>query len=608
MKFRIPAFLLAGLVVGLALAVGWDRLFDGDPARGKTPDRITLRIEVVDEDSRPVPGAVVRVARQEEGQEGAPPAAAFAVHRCDASGRCEVRLPEVLHEVRAGAPDVGTSGRIRVTPDRARPELRAILIARARLRGVVLDERGAPVAGARVRAKDVLNFAAVPWPETPEPVFTDREGRYSMLVDGAGAYEVHAESGDRRTGVEQVVGAEDGDQEIPLHLAGALEIRGTFRSAEGTPVTAGRIRAWPLDQSKVRKPFHGHGSVVSTEVAPDGSFRLPAALPGDWIVVGDDESAGVAYREMVVDAREPLVAVDLVAVPRVTISGRVLDLSGRPLADVLVSAEAEELPGRLRLAGPDSGMIFISLSAQSRADGSFVLRVAPGVRHRVEVTPGVDPSRSHVVAAGVAPGTAGLELRWDPFAGLGDAPRTTLAGFLVRSGGEPVREFDVIVLVEEGRAAWRMLLRREFRDPEGKFRIEGLPAERRYALHLFGDRFTEHLLAALDLVLPPEGWDRRVEVQEPASVAVSIVPEGDGFPLYSRLDLVPEVSAGCGHVYPFLLIEEGSPLVFEGIAAGRHRLQVVRIGVTGPVVVVDLVPGERKEVTLVAPPCRRAPK
>lgn len=144
--------------------------------------------------------------------------------------------------------------------------------AGGRLEGQVVDEGGAPVAGARVEV-----FASDA-PDRAREAITDERGVWSVegLPPGPARVVVHREG---REPVEvRVEVRDDAAVVVPLALGASLpqgEIRGTVQGADGRPLAGASVRILPADVDRTTDEDGG----FEVEVPP-GRYTVEVRAPG----------------------------------------------------------------------------------------------------------------------------------------------------------------------------------------------------------------------------------------------------------------------------------------------------------------------------------------
>jgi hypothetical protein len=233
----------------------------------ETNDDFTLDGVAVDAAGKPIPFARL-IARDLEG-------AVVAAGRCDEDGKFALaghssRL--VIVYALAGQRR-GMAGPLDV--DRDRP-LRMVLAPAGRVRGVLVDDRGVPIAGADVTATlDVLADAEVPEQDgfrSPR-TSTDAAGQFTLEVPAPGAWTVSAQLGKESATVPyfQVLG---GTRDIILRL-------GDYGGAHEADIEG--------DGGQWQVPLFANlteAGLVVLAATPDGSL-----LPGDVILKVDGHPA-----------------------------------------------------------------------------------------------------------------------------------------------------------------------------------------------------------------------------------------------------------------------------------------------------------------------------
>ncbi len=189
----------------------------------------------------------------------------------------------------------------------------------ATLSGDVVDEQGAPVAGATL----------VVMPRGSEPVASDTRGHFEIrALRTDRTYRLEA----RHPGFDQLERAEGraGGPPVKVVLKRRPVFRGRVVSEDGTP-----LKRFRLDEHDVS--------------SPDGRFEvaLPTVGEGDRIVVSVDAPG---HEPMMVDRPATPDLGDLVLQKAPTLTGVVRDESGAPVPDAVVSCEVCD---ESVLSGPD---------------------------------------------------------------------------------------------------------------------------------------------------------------------------------------------------------------------------------------------------------------
>ncbi len=212
------------------------------------------------------------------------------------------------------------------------------------VRGRAVDKvSGEGLAGAHVKFGRAHPMAASqPWYEQniQRPVFavTDSEGAFELPALGDGKFRlVISASGYVEGKVNVTVPAK---KDVEVKLAPALEIAGFVRFADGSPAEGANIQAQPLSPLSDPQIF-GSQQIVS---GSDGSFRIPNLSTGKYRVTAMAPWGGGALNIAAVtldsvDAGMSDLAITVEAGG--TISGRVTDALGEPIAAMQVNAQRE---------------------------------------------------------------------------------------------------------------------------------------------------------------------------------------------------------------------------------------------------------------------------
>ena len=252
-----------------------------------------------------------------------------------------------------------------VTPTEARrdgAEPIAVLLNPARgVRGTVLDGQGNAVRGARVQIEipglpQVLLAVASEFNDALASLYSDAEGRFFVRlprggpvreaqIDVAARHPAHGK-GRVRLPPDATAGSLP-DVEIVLSPGVALE--GRILDASGSPIAGAQVRAVlsgevPLEGEMAMLQLllaSSSGSIAYTN--PAGRFRIPSLEPGLHRL----EVTALGYAKKKVESvavGEATPALDVVLDAGGSISGRVVDLEGAPLAGIEVLAFFAEEP------------------------------------------------------------------------------------------------------------------------------------------------------------------------------------------------------------------------------------------------------------------------
>ena len=320
--------------------------------------RSSIAGTVVDQDGRPVPGAIVTWADDAIGDTGratSNAAGEFVVERLrSGSYRASVRAAERDTLLRfVGEPPV-------VTLDAQRPRAEGVMITvridRRAISGRVIDAAGDPVADARIDAIAAPRDGAAvfhSWLRLPSAV-SAVDGAFSIAGLAEGSYAVRARAADDREAIAAPVAA--GARDVTLQLSPASAIEVALVGFASTPT---------VDAQHARGDLHKYQASVDGDHAsftglPPGSYIVTAhnAQELDAAVVATD--GGVAH-------------VTLTSHGSGQLTGTVRNfVTGAPVADMkcLVYPTADGM------LGPEPAWD-MSAAPASDAEGQFVLDPAP---------------------------------------------------------------------------------------------------------------------------------------------------------------------------------------------------------------------------------------
>lgn len=318
--------------------------------------------------------------------------------------------------------------------------------------GQVLDEREAPVEGAKVSIDT-------------DAVDTAKDGTFELppRAPGAVTLAVRAEACAGRASRKLDLA---GDVDVTLHLACAASLAGTVVDAAGAP----------LDGVDVKALCSGEERTVTT--GRDGAFAL-APAPGPCRV----EASRKGYRPLATAARAPDTSLRLVLDAGASVAGVVVDAAGAPVAGARVAVAPVLLEDLLKGSKEPT-------SAQADAKGRFVIS-------------GLEPGRVQVLAAARGVGVVREPLRLEPGEVRGGLTLTLvgprrLDGVVRDEAGRPVTGAEVSVQPPSSDEALRDLLpdllRGDFSffvameaaqartDPDGRFTLSLVPSQARHEL------------------------------------------------------------------------------------------------------------------------------
>lgn len=299
---------------------------------------------VVDESARPIVGAHVAafLASTERG-------AADRWVSSDTDGRFRIAgLTPAHYRVIATAPGLGTRSdtRVVVATGSAAPEIRLVLVARARLAGHVLDH-GTAIAGARIEIVDRDG--------TDSYAVSGLDGSFALDGVPLGAVELGAPPyrviSPRKLVVDRLA-----MKDVVLEVArvGALHGRVTRR---GTAVAAAEVQCGDA------RTFSDATGAYELDELDDDKCSLTANADGQTS----------APTQIAITTEPQLVDIDLAAAS--TIHGVVVDASGAPVADALVLARQPVQPSDQCNAATGSAGEF---TCSGLRGGDYEIAVYPG--------------------------------------------------------------------------------------------------------------------------------------------------------------------------------------------------------------------------------------
>lgn len=248
--------------------------------------------------------------------------------------------------------------------------------AQARLGGDVVDDRGNPVAGARLE----ISAAGMP----PRIVTSDKSGRFAADKLAPGPYRVAVTHADFAAATVEDLAAGDAAR---VHLLPGGGIDGDVRDARsGAAPMGAQLTLTAGEKPRSIPVVNGHFSLTSL---PPGRATLTASAPG-YVTATRALDIPAGERLHDVTLRDLRVELERGGV----VSGRVRDDRGDPAAGVkVVVTVGESAPldarsdrdGRFRIDGVPAGHARI---AATRDDGSAAdeADVRPGDESRVDLT------------------------------------------------------------------------------------------------------------------------------------------------------------------------------------------------------------------------------
>lgn len=224
-----------------------------------------------------------RAARVETGDDGTFRFASLA----NGSYRLLCRSPQFVPQSRT----------LDLLPEQQLLDVAFALAAGGSIAGRVVDDTGAPVADAEVRAQPV------PATGSPARVRSAADGTFVLggLVDGAFDLTVRAKGHRGDKAIQADVGARD----VTLRLVRAAAIAGVVVDRAGTPVPGSRVRAVPasqtVEQDRARILFNP-GVVTGA----DGRFAVNDLAGGDYRVIASGPHLEATVSPVHAEAGKPV--------------------------------------------------------------------------------------------------------------------------------------------------------------------------------------------------------------------------------------------------------------------------------------------------------------
>src|SRR5438445_8320232 len=372
---------------------------------------------VIDEKTRrPLPG--VRVSASTGGFSFRPGETASRRARTDAKGKFRIAgLAARRYSIKASKTAYLPATMPGIAAAVSAPGILAIALQKAAtVSGRVTDEKGSPVAGARVRFARDSNVRALL--RGGPAAFLGRPG---VMTGTDGAFRLRGLAAERNLTLEAtkagyVIAKRHGltlkvgevVKDVALVLKRGLEARGRVVDAAGQPVPGAEVRLSQLERGGARFVFQMAGmnrEKPDVSSGADGSFRVVGLEPGEYTLsVSKDGYATKRVPSMTVQAPGPSEWPAVVLPAGVPIAGLVRNSKGESVVGAEVFAFAEGSPrnsttdpeGRFRLEGfgPDRA-VMVSVSADgyaslqkrltpSPAEVVLVLKTSGTIRGRVE--------------------------------------------------------------------------------------------------------------------------------------------------------------------------------------------------------------------------------
>lgn len=317
---------------------------------------------------------------------------------------------------------------------------------------VVDGDTQEPIAGARVesravgagRLEDHPRFGLV-------EVATDDEGRFVLSGLGTGPFRVSASApGFGSTTRSDVAG----DVAVTLYLFRGVGIYGRVLDPKGEPIEGAFVDADPTS----RAPFSRSAPTSVQRSDTEGRFAILGVESGPYRLYARHPDFAPSAFEASVSDRD--VEVDLVLGAGVTVTGRLVDESDKPLIGRVV---LEAIDGK-----SVGGLIESRLSADTDPRGAYVLRGVPRGEHRLKLS-----------ARGYGSEHVEVYVGSEPTVDVGDVVLEVgiaIHGVVVDTTGTPVAGARLQAFPSMGSGRSRGMERpdEEEADAEGRFVLAGL--------------------------------------------------------------------------------------------------------------------------------------
>ncbi|MBI3947982.1 MAG: carboxypeptidase regulatory-like domain-containing protein [Armatimonadetes bacterium] len=373
-------------------------------------------------------------------------------------------LPPGHHEVRVEAPRNAARAvpAVLVSVTRETPEIEVILraVPGGVIRGRVVDANTrAPLAGVPVGIQGSHALRG------PRVILSDPEGRFRLCVSPGvchvGVIRV-GESGPNGPQIRDgaVVSVREGEEttiEVPVRTW--LSFAGQVVGADGRPTPGVTLRAAglygvpsALGTDEIGGGDGSFGITTVTTDGPDGRFRLTGMGADQVRLYARRGEEGLAAPLVLKQPFPAALRVEIGLLPRIVITGRVVDDLGRPVPGI-----------RVRLL-PDSLGTPMAPETNATTDREgryqFVIHDAAGTYHAEVSGP------AYSLGGGRWLGDAGPERRLSDLVVMSSG--AAISGRVVYAYGRPAP--GAVVFWASGTARHRAVA-----DDQGRFRIEGLP-------------------------------------------------------------------------------------------------------------------------------------
>lgn len=469
------------------------------------------------------------------------------------------------------APELSHSPvRIALAPKQAVRGLTLFLFPALDYDGTVVDEQGAPVAGARVKLADppggeqTLEKIVTEWT-------TDKQGKFTFHAPDDSVFE--ASKGGKR-GWAILDGNVATTKKMVIAIGDAAPrdatIRGKTVDEAGAPLADVLVTAIPEEPPGSAGPPR---SIAFATSGPDGSFVLENLDRKNYTLVADLDEYAQTRKEHV---------------PGGTASVSLVLDEGLPLAGVVVDSEDLPVPAYTLLVTRRQGVVRELLSTRSVIDprGRFAVRVPKGDYELLASATGLAPSAPVAVSAGTTDARISL------------AAGATLIGAVVDAdSGAPVAYARIMREGAGGGASAQPANAGTVTRVDGTFELTGIPAGPftiSIGAHAYHPRLEGGLVAADGRVVGPiqlavkklrEGEQPKTEL-----VGIGVVLAADGDALRVN-QVVPESGAAAAGIVAgdHIVAVDGVPVTTLGLDGAIARIR----GVPHTTVSVSLKRGEQ---------------
>ncbi len=505
----------------------------------------------------------------------------------DSQGRCTAFYSEGTLEVTAYKEGVGIArGEVVFSEDRGDRELRLRLIEPIRLRGIVLDPRGNPAAGARVEPAMAGLIQAADLPFSTPAMLTDSEGRFSFLLHSNGFYRLEASHDGLRSSPVDVDKTQGFEREVVLRLRGRHALEGVVLDSEGRTESGARIQAYGMEEALTAFREGGQSD-------EQGRFHFALPAPGAYRLVASSARAPRTTLDVEVPAGSSTRHVELVLDRPEVIAGKVVWDDGQPASGCRVYAYAEgstpPMDVGFEITAEGAAMYGYAL-ADADSDGNFVLSpLVQGERYSLSARPDADRARARVREHGILAGTEGVELELSEkrlrgafvhgalSSALGETLRDVQLQLMWRppsAAGQPSSwRSDRPRQVLQGTGPWRPF---DGKFEEGRYEYAHLLPGREYVLYLTAEG---HGISAVGPWIAEEaGTLLDVELHAELSLQVEVF-RGDGLPAAhatASLRYLEEFQPL--HFFGERYLDEEGRIGYENLLPGTYELEVVHKG------------------------------